>query len=446
MMLKLVFLFLINFSIGIELALFLYLIDRKVSVRQFLFLLLLKPLFNFICNLTRWGILPYFSEEIFYFSLSFLLLRKSTLSSEIKLFYSIFFLTITNLSLRMIAFFLYPLFNIGNDFFKRDIVFSNMSMIIPTLLSFLLIGFFKQSFKFLKNQRPNTKSQRTIKTTNFLLIIYFIIQHSLVYVEEFTHSSTLDLRKFIVIIYTILFFLMLIFLDRTTRDIMQEELNLQNNIRLKNLDTYNHKIEELYQTVRGFRHNYRNLLTTLKLGIDQEDMTIVKDIYTSILETSDKRLETKQFDLTQLINIQDNTLKSLLSAKFLQADDQNIDISLEIPSPITLEGMTILDFITVISILIDNAMGATVKAKKTKIMIAYIKQDKYQRFIIKNSTKEESISITKIFQKGFSSKGTDRGIGLASIREILEYYPNVSLNTRSVAYEFTQDLIIRQKT
>ncbi|WP_221161396.1 sensor histidine kinase [Streptococcus salivarius] len=321
-----------------------------------------------------------------------------------------------------------------------------MSMIIPTLLSFLLIGFFKQSFKFLKNQRPNTKSQRTIKTTNFLLIIYFIIQHSLVYVEEFTHSSTLDLRKFIVIIYTILFFLMLIFLDRTTRDIMQEELNLQNNIRLKNLDTYNHKIEELYQTVRGFRHNYRNLLTTLKLGIDQEDMTIVKDIYTSILETSDKRLETKQFDLTQLINIQDNTLKSLLSAKFLQADDQNIDISLEIPSPITLEGMTILDFITVISILIDNAMEATVKAKKTKIMIAYIKQDKYQRFIIKNSTKEESISITKIFQKGFSSKGTDRGIGLASIREILEYYPNVSLNTRSVAYEFTQDLIIRQKT
>lgn len=239
---------------------------------------------------------------------------------------------------------------------------------------------------------------------------------------------------------------MLIFLDRTTRDMMQEELNLQNNIRLKNLDTYNHKIEELYQTVRGFRHNYRNLLTTLKLGIDQEDMTIVKDIYTSILETSDKRLETKQFDLTQLINIQDNTLKSLLSAKFLQADDQNIDISLEIPSPITLEGMTILDFITVISILIDNAMEATVKAKKTKIMIAYIKQDKYQRFIIKNSTKEESISITKIFQKGFSSKGTDRGIGLASIREILEYYPNVSLNTRSVAYEFTQDLIIRQKT
>ncbi|WP_270617501.1 sensor histidine kinase [Streptococcus salivarius] len=227
---------------------------------------------------------------------------------------------------------------------------------------------------------------------------------------------------------------------------MQEELNLQNNIRLKNLDTYNHKIEELYQTVRGFRHNYRNLLTTLKLGIDQEDMTIVKDIYTSILETSDKRLETKQFDLTQLINIQDNTLKSLLSAKFLQADDQNIDISLEIPSPITLEGMTILDFITVIPILIDNAMEATVKAKKTKIMIAYIKQDKYQRFIIKNSTKEESISITKIFQKGFSSKGTDRGIGLASIREILEYYPNVSLNTRSVAYEFTQDLIIRQKT
>lgn len=136
-------------------------------------------------------------------------------------------------------------------------------------------------------------------------------------------------------------------------------------------------------------------------------------------------------------------MKSLLSAKFLQAEAQQIDVSLEIPDPITLEGMGILDFITIVSILIDNAMEATVNAKRPQMMIAYVRHDRFQRFILKNSTKEESIPIASIFRKDVSSKGADRGIGLANVQEILDHYPDVSLNTSSDNFEFVQDLIIR---
>lgn len=443
MILKLILLLFLNLSVGLELGLFLYLIGQKVSVKQFILLLLLQPVFNFVCNLTNWTILPYVSEEIFYISLSFLLLRKSSLSSELKLFQGLLFLSVTNLSFRMITFFIYPLLNISNEFLKKDIVFANLSVVIPTLLSFLLIRLFKQSFKFLQKHQLNIVTQRIIQIANVMIFLYFLIQQYLVYFEDINHSSTLELRKLIVIIYIILFLLMLIFLDRTTRDMMQKELDFQKDIQLKNLSAYNHKIEELYQTVRSFRHDYRNLLTTLKLGIDQDNMTMVRETYTTVLERSDEKLETEPFDLARLINLQDNTLKSLLSAKFLQAEAQQIDVSLEIPDPITLEGMGILDFITIVSILIDNAMEATVNAKRPQMMIAYVRHDRFQRFILKNSTKEESIPIASIFRKDVSSKGADRGIGLANVQEILDHYPDVSLNTSSDNFEFVQDLIIR---
>lgn len=58
-----------------------------------------------------------------------------------------------------------------------------------------------------------------------------------------------------------------------------------------------------------------------KLGIDQNDMAIVKEVYDSVLKDSDKHLNRKTFDLTCLINIEDNTIKSLLAPKFLEAEE-----------------------------------------------------------------------------------------------------------------------------
>lgn len=99
-------------------------------------------------------------------------------------------------------------------------------------------------------------------------------------------------------------------------------------------------------------------------------MAIVKEVYDSVLKDSDKHLKSKTFDLTRLINIEDNTIKSLLAAKFLEAEENNIDISLDIPETIKLEGMEMVDFITVISIFLDNAMEASIQSDIPKCILA----------------------------------------------------------------------------
>ena len=91
---------------------------------------------------------------------------------------------------------------------------------------------------------------------------------------------------------------MLILLDRNIRQTIQSQLDFQKDIQLSHLKNYNKQIENLYQSVRSFRHDYANILTTLKLGIEQNDIAIVKEVYDSVFKDSDKHLKSKTFDLT----------------------------------------------------------------------------------------------------------------------------------------------------
>ncbi|MGZ0940937.1 ATP-binding protein [Streptococcus thermophilus] len=265
------------------------------------------------------------------------------------------------------------------------------------------------------------------------------------YLENTTHSSTLELRKLCVVISLVLFFIMIVFLERNIREMIQGQLDFQKNLQLENLYTYNKHIECLYNSVRSFRHDYSNLLVTLRLGIDKDDMDIVKEVYDSVLQESDKRLNIRNFDLARLVNIQDNTLKSLLSAKVLQAEEEGIEAQISIPEPIHLIGMEILDFIIVTSIFLDNAIEGAIQTQNHKITISFWEDHRSQLLSISNTISEEQTETKTIFERGVSNKGRERGIGLANVTEILDNYINVNLETQSNNFSFTQQLTITKK-
>ena len=238
---------------------------------------------------------------------------------------------------------------------------------------------------------------------------------------------------------------MIVFLERNIREMIQGQLDFQKNLQLENLYTYNKHIECLYNSVRSFRHDYSNLLVTLRLGIDKDDMDIVKEVYDSVLQESDKRLNTRNFDLARLVNIQDNTLKSLLSAKVLQAEEEGIEAQISIPEPIHLIGMETLDFIIVTSIFLDNAIEGAIQTQNHKITISFWEDHRSQLLSISNTISEEQTETKTIFERGVSNKGRERGIGLANVTEILDNYINVNLETQSNNFSFTQQLTITKK-
>lgn len=105
--------------------------------------------------------------------------------------------------------------------------------------------------------------------------------------------------------------------------------------------------------------------------------------------------------------------------------------------------MELLDFVTILSILMDNAIEGAQSAQSSEITVALFNSGNTNVLIIENTTDVAKIDTSDIFLCGFSSKGKDRGIGLYNVANILKKYPNVSIITQSKDFHFRQTIEMR---
>ena len=142
-----------------------------------------------------------------------------------------------------------------------------------------------------------------------------------------------------------------------------------------------------------------------------------------------------------MINIKDEAVKGVLASKILEAQGQSITVHLEVSDVFEVSRMELLDFITVLSIFLDNAIEASLDSSTKQVNVALISGET-KVVIVENTIAQESINTVGIFKLGHSSKGEGRGIGLSTVREILGKYTNCSLSTQSKDYRFKQTLKI----
>ncbi|MFH0333864.1 GHKL domain-containing protein [Clostridium perfringens] len=77
--------------------------------------------------------------------------------------------------------------------------------------------------------------------------------------------------------------------------------------------------------------------------------------------------------------------------------------------------------------LLNNAIEAVEFLEERKISLKILENENYE-IIIKNSIKEDKqIDFIKLFKKGYSTKGKNRGVGLYNIKDIVNRY-NGQLN------------------
>lgn len=244
--------------------------------------------------------------------------------------------------------------------------------------------------------------------------------------------------------YLILFVAGVIYLNYKSKDLLADELQTAKDNQLAALSSYSRHVESLYEELRSFRHDYTNVLVSLNLAIQERDIDQVEQIYQSVMADSDKSFYQSKYDIAKLANLQDPAMKSLLSAKLMEAQVRGIDLTVEIAEPIAAPAMDLIECIQILSIFLDNAIEATVAADHPSLLVAYFQEGREKILIIENSTAEEKLATSQLFTKGHSSKGMGRGIGLANVRQILTKYPQVSLETQSYKHRFSQVLQFRE--
>ena len=383
--------------------------------------------------------LSYFIEPLFGICLSFLLLRG--LPKKLLFFYGLFPMILVNLFYRGLSYFVLPFLGQGQVHDDYSLIWLCI-IIFNFFISLAFLKWLDYDFTSLRREILDTGFQKSLTKINWIMGAYYLVIQTLSYFEYEQGIQSKTVRYLILVFYLLFFMGVIKKLDTYLKDKLRERLDQEQTLRYRDMERYSRHIEELYKEVRSFRHDYTNLLTSLRLGIEEEDMEQIKEVYGSVLKDSSQKLQDNKYDLGRLVNVRDRALKSLLAGKFLKARDQNIVFNVEVPEEIQVEGMSLLDFLTIVSILCDNAIEASAEASQPHVSIAFLKNGAQETFIIENSIKEESIDISEIFSFGASSKGEERGVGLYTVMKIVESHPNTSLNTTCQNQVFRQVLTI----
>jgi len=383
--------------------------------------------------------LSYFIEPLFGISLSLILLRG--LPKKLLFFYGLFPIVLMDIFYRSVSYFVFPFFGKGIvDGYGNPLFLLIMIFVYSIVLVFL--KWLDYDFTSLRRESLDKDFQKSLTKINWIMGAYFLVMESLSYFEYAYDIQSKTVRHLILVFYLLFFMGIIKKLDTYLKDKLHERLDQEQALRYRDMERYSRHIEELYKEVRSFRHDYTNLLTSLRLGIEEEDMEQIKEVYDSVLKDSSQKLQDNKYDLGRLVNIRDKGLKSLLAGKFIKAREKDIVFNVEVPEEIQVEGMRLLDFLTIVSILCDNAIEASAEASQPHVSIAFIKNGAQETFIIENSIKEEGIDVSEIFSFGVSSKGEERGVGLYTVMKIVESHPNTSLNTTCKNQVFRQVLTV----
>lgn len=210
------------------------------------------------------------------------------------------------------------------------------------------------------------------------------------------------------------------------------------------LQTYTKEVEKLYVSMRSFKHEYINLLSTLSGYIENDDMAQLKDYFYSEILPISQAFSESDTRLGSLSHIEILEFKSLLSSKLIYAMESGINVELELTDPIRELPIKSVDLVRVMGIFLDNAIDAALNSSEKLMQLCFLQKEDSLIIILKNSASPPQIPISRLADWGISSKGKQRGIGLYSAKGILNQYPHILWDMEYHAPFFTQTLTICQ--
>ena len=223
-------------------------------------------------------------------------------------------------------------------------------------------------------------------------------------------------------------------------------LNITNKLELTKIDLeetklYNKTLSILHDNIRSFKHDFNNIVQAIGGYVNTNDINGLKKFYSELQEDCQK---SNNLSALNPDTINNPAIYSLLASKYHKADELGIKVNLEIFLDLNKLNMKIYEFTRILGILLDNAIEATSECSE-KVINVFIRKDfnlHRQLLIIENTYKHKNIDTEKIFEKGFSTKDKNTGLGLWEIRQILNKNSNLNLFTSKDDILFKQQLEI----
>ena len=308
-----------------------------------------------------------------------------------------------------------------------------LSIYLCIYILYRIIKYFRFNIK-LENMTRKSKILFVVNTLLGILAIgtqfYLIVFYSDKMPIYITITSILSLLAYFIISFYSL--LSTDKLDTTTRDLEEAQL-------------YNKTLTILHDSIRGFKHDFHNIVQSIGGYADRGDLEGLRIYYRQLLQDCGR---TNNLTALNPEVINNPAIYNVLATKYHKADEIGVQINLGIFIDLNEieKHMKIYEFTRILGILLDNAIEAASECENKVIHVSFRKEPNRRRLlvIIDNTYKNKDINVDKIYEKDFStkSKETNSGLGLWEVRQILKKNNNLNLFTTKSEEFFSQQFEI----
>lgn len=227
-----------------------------------------------------------------------------------------------------------------------------------------------------------------------------------------------------VVVVSQLFFSLFVY--SINKKIRQDKLSLQ---QINDLKIYTQQLESSQRGLRKFKHDYQNMLLSLKLSAKKSHD---KELIDKLAEYSSKTLEDKVlWQFNDVDNVKDELLKSLFISKLNRIFQNNIQYSFE--CRIVIENLSnkynSFDIVRILGIVYDNAIEESLEfGDEAKIDTMIYQENGELEIEIRNRYRDTDLTIQDIKKSGFTTKKNHDGLGLANIEELSQSYNDIFIN------------------
>lgn len=200
------------------------------------------------------------------------------------------------------------------------------------------------------------------------------------------------------------------------------------------IETHYQEVDNMYQQIRGWRHDYRNHIQTMKAYAASGDWDAIRQ-YLDLLDEDLTTVDT-------VIKTGNPMTDAILNSKISLARSKNIQVVADAHIPLKLKSSE-LDLCCILGNLFDNAIEASLKLPEEERMIRVYMDMKNTQLYISFTNFTATGKLKKQGNLFRSTKGDGHGFGLVRIDAIVERLDGyISRNSEEGA--FTTEILLPQ--
>ena len=295
-------------------------------------------------------------------------------------------------------------------------------------LLYKIVKYFKLNISLIDNL--DKKSKILLVFNSILGLITIILQLYLI------NFYTQELPIYIILISLLS---LITYFSISIYSIINTSQLLITNIDLSQEKEHNRILKLAQDDLHGFRHDFSNIMCTIGGYVQVKDIDGLSKYYSQIQKDINK---VNNLGVLNPEVINNPAIFTLIASKYDKATKLNINMNVNCFLNLDNLNMKIYEFTRVLGILLDNAIEAA-KECVEKIINLEIRKDtnrNRQLLIIENTYNNKNIDTEKIYEKNFSTKQGNTGLGLWEVRQILKRNNNLNLFTTKNDKYFKQQL------